>query len=166
AAGRLLHERVAAKVSVAMVRAEANRLNAYLDKTQGSGLNIIGLDDEDGSLQMLAALRRGEAVAMHGDRFLPGARTQRVDFLGSPAAFPEGPFQLAALAGCPIVTCFALRAGARRYAFQAFPAQTLAGAREHRERAVTQALQLYAARVTETVRAHPYQWFNFYDFWA
>jgi len=165
-AGGLLRERVSGNFSIAMVRAEANRLNAYLDKTQGSGLTVIALDDENGSLQILTALRRGEAVAMHGDRFLPGARTRRVDFMGGTAAFPEGPFQLAALAGSPIITCFALRTGTRRYVFRAFPPETLASTREQRASAVEQAVKQYAARVEAMVRENPYQWFNFYDFWA
>jgi predicted LPLAT superfamily acyltransferase len=166
AAGRLLRERVATNFSVAMVRAEANALNAYLDKTQNAGLRIIPLDDADGGLQILAALRRGEAVAMHGDRFLPGARVRRMPFLGGEAAFPEGPFQLAALAGCPVITCFALRAGRRRYAFRAFAPQTLAGNSPRREADVEGALRLYAARVEAAVRENPCQWFNFYNFWA
>jgi predicted LPLAT superfamily acyltransferase len=166
AAGSLLRARVSGNFSVAMVRAEANRLNAYLDKTQGSGLTVIALDDPDGSLQILAALRRGEAVAMHGDRFLPGARTRRLDFLGGTAAFPEGPFHLAALAGAPIITCFALRLGCRRYTFRAFPPETLAAGRAQRDQAVAQALKHYAARVEAVVREYPGQWFNFYNFWA
>ncbi len=165
-AGSLLRERISHHFSVAMVRAEANRLSAYLKKKQDAGLSVIGLDDEDGSLQMLAALRRGDIVAMHGDRFLPGARTRRVPFLGASAAFPEGPFHIAAIAGCPIITCFAIRTGKRRYAFSAFPPQVLDAAPAQREQAVGEAVQLYASRVEAMVKRHPLQWFNFYDFWA
>lgn len=166
AAGSLLRERVSSRFSVAMVGAEANRLNAYLQQKQNPGLNIINLDAADGSLQILAALRQGQVVAMHGDRFLPGARTQRVKFMGAAAAFPEGPFQLAALAGCPVITCFALRTGPRRYAFQAFPPETLSPQPDRRGREVGEALQQYAARLEAVVRKAPLQWFNFYDFWA
>jgi predicted LPLAT superfamily acyltransferase len=165
-AGSLLRQRVSSQFSVAMVRSEVTRLNAYLKKTQNAGLNMISLDDEDGSLKILSALRRGEVVAMQGDRFLPGARTQRLEFMGALAAFPEGPFQLAALAGCPIITCFSLRAGPRHYAFQAFPPERLSAHPEQRKKDVQAALQQYASRVEDVVRRMPLQWFNFYDFWA
>ena len=52
-------------------------------------------------LPLVAALRRGEAVAMQGDRPLGTRGDAIVSFFGAPAAFPLGPFVLARAAGAP-----------------------------------------------------------------
>lgn len=126
----------------------------------------ISLSAADGPVQMLAALRQGDIVAMHGDRFLPGARTLSLPFLGQTARFPEGPFHLAALAGCPVITCFNLRQGRRAYGFLAYPAEILPADKTGRARAVEQAVRQYVIRLESMVRQAPLQWFNFYSFWS
>ena len=103
---------------------------------------------------------------MQGDRTVD-ARVVRVPFFGTLAAFPVGPFILAAMSGCPLIVTFSAQVGARSYAFVADPPRTY-----RFERGKTRDAQLeawaasYARRLEELVKEHPYQWFNFYDFWA
>src|SRR5207247_2596881 len=54
------------------------------------------------SLSLLSALRRGEIVAMQGDRALGTRGDVLQPFFGAPAPFPLGPFVLARAAGAPV----------------------------------------------------------------
>lgn len=113
------------------------------------------------------ALRQGALVAVLGDRARLHEHTVVVDFLGAPARFPTAPFLVAALVKVPVILCWGLYRGGARYdlAFEPF-ADTLALTREHRETELQAVVQRYAQRLEAVVREDPYNWFNFYDFWA
>jgi predicted LPLAT superfamily acyltransferase len=38
--------------------------------------------------------------------------------------------------------------------------------RQDRDEWVRRLLERYVARIEETCRRHPFQWFNFFDFWG
>src|SRR5262249_32935534 len=67
------------------------------------------------SLTLLAALRRGEIVALQGDRALGTRGDVAHPFFGAPALFPMGPFMLARAARAPVVPAFCLLDDDRRY---------------------------------------------------
>jgi predicted LPLAT superfamily acyltransferase len=89
-----------------------------------------------------------------------------VPFLGAPAAFPTGPLRLAAALGAPVVLCFGIRTGPRRYTvyFEHFADRV---ALDQGDRAAQTAiwLQRYTSRLEHYCRRYPFNWFNFYDFW-
>jgi predicted LPLAT superfamily acyltransferase len=118
------------------------------------------------ALDIMRALRAGHMVALQGDRTVD-ERTVEVDFLGSPARFPVGPFVLAAISGAPMIATFNMQIGPRTYELIAFDAQTYAfdRSRPKPEQLVTW-VQDYVRKLETVVRKHPFQWFNFYDFWA
>src|SRR5690606_5156948 len=89
-----------------------------------------------------------------------------VDFLGKPAQFPTGPWQIAAALKVPVVLCFGLYRGGNRYElhFEVF-AETLRVERANREASLNAIIQRYADRLAHYTRGAPYNWFNFYDFW-
>ena len=68
------------------------------------------------SLELMAALRRGEVVALQGDRALGNRGDISVPFFGRPAPFPVGPFRLASASGAPIVPAFCTLDADHRYA--------------------------------------------------
>lgn len=124
---------------------------------------------QDGVSIVLAiqeALARGEVVALLVDRAEPGDASVNVSFLGEEAAFPTGPWSLAATLKVPIVLAFGLYRGGNRYelVFEEF-SERLDIARQHRREQVAALVRGYAARLQHHVHRAPYNWFNFYDFW-
>jgi predicted LPLAT superfamily acyltransferase len=113
---------------------------------------VIPLGRPQTLLRVRECLERNEIVGLLGDRSLRSERTGRCDFLGAPASFPLGPLRLAAILDAPVVLFFGLYLGGRRYALHFEP---FAGDVAH-----------YAARLEHYCRRAPYNWFNFYDFWA
>ena len=112
------------------------------------------------TLGLLAALRRGEAVAMQGDRPTGERGDRLVPFFGSPAAFSIGPFVLARAAGAPVVPAFCTMAPDGRYRVDVGPPIWVKPGEE------MAGLETLVAALERAVRAHPTQWFNFFDVWA
>lgn len=118
------------------------------------------------ALDIIRALRLGHMVALQGDRTVD-ERTVAVDFLGHPAHFPVGPFIVAALAGVPMIATFGMQVAPSRYEFTAFEAEPYVFDRARdRDEQLRGWVQAYADKLQSVVRAYPFQWFNFYDFWA
>lgn len=113
------------------------------------------------------AIDRGEWIAIAGDR-TPVRGTDRVSvapFLGQPAPFPQGPYVLAHLLGCPVYLMHCLREGGRyRLYFEKF-ADRVELPRAGRDLALAQHAARYAARLEAYCLKDPFQWFNFFDFW-
>jgi predicted LPLAT superfamily acyltransferase len=118
------------------------------------------------ALAIKEALDEKALVTLLVDRARPGNEVVLCDFLGHPAPFPVGPWQLAAALKVPVVLCFGLYRGGNRYDlhFERF-ADTLAGERARREEHLREVTLRFAARLEHYARDAPYNWFNFYDFW-
>ena len=131
--------------------------------------HLIEVQDMGADTAMLLRERidRGELLVIVGDRtpVHSEGRVQWQEFLGKPAAFPQGPFILASLLDCPVYLFFCLREGNRfRLTLEHF-ADTLATPRKARNQMLTDATARYAARLAHFAKQTPLQWFNFFDFW-
>ncbi len=113
------------------------------------------------------ALAQGQLVGLLADRSRPGEHCLKVPFLGQPASLPVTPWLLAGTLKVPVVLCFGAYLGGNRYRlmFQHF-SDGIELPRHNREAALREVLARYAAALEEKVRAYPYNWFNFHDFWA
>ncbi len=111
-------------------------------------------------LPLLAALRRGDLVAMQGDRALGTRGDVPIPFFGEEAAFPLGPFVLARAAGVPLVPSFCLLTPERRYRIAVGEPIHVRADGEHA------ALQRWVRGLEAAVGNHPDQWFNFFDLWS
>lgn len=169
---RALAHRSGVVVNVAMFTRHAARINRLLRELDPTiDVRVLHLDPAapDLALRLRACVDRGEFVAILGDRVGQGvrARVVRVPFFGVDAPFPQGPFLLAGVLGCPVLFIVGLRGGPARYDVFIEP---LAGAvpiapplrTEH----IRDLVATYARRLEAFCLRAPYQWFNFYDFWG
>ncbi|MDN3521805.1 LpxL/LpxP family acyltransferase [Halomonas ramblicola] len=153
----MMHTRNARKFHALLERATGRRQPDLLEVTEITPATAQHLD---------ARIRRGGFVVITADRVPIGAgRHRRLDFLGAPADFPEGPFRLATLLRCPLYTLSCVREGdGFRVDFTSFD-DTRELPRRQREAWLDDAMRRHADQLAERVRRHPLQWFNFYPFW-
>ncbi len=118
------------------------------------------------ALAIKDALDERALVAMLVDRVRPGGRSIEARFLGDTAAFPAAPWEIAVVLGTPVVLCFGTYLGGNRYHLH-FEAVAERIQRERNGgRPLAEWVQHFADRLAARVQAAPYNWFNFYDFWA
>ena len=162
-AGHML-KRVGATINILMYDGEAESLKALMAQyDQQRSFNIIYVrEDLSHVYEVSAALRRGELVCLHADRFRPGNRTMVHDFLGEPAHFPAGPFILASKLRAPVCFVFAFKETTFHYHFIGWPVKTYEGRGTAGAEAM---LHDYVTLLEEQLHLYPDQWFNYYDFW-
>lgn len=120
------------------------------------------------AMSLSSAIERGEWVVIMGDR-MPVRQSDRAivaEFLGAPTQFPQGPFVLAAALRCPIYTLFCTKLHGRHRVQVQMLSDGVAPPRRDRAGALQRLVQQYADTLEALVLAAPYQWFNFYDYWA
>ncbi len=115
-------------------------------------------------LDLLDALRRGEIVAVQGDRPRAGGRTAEFTLFGRPFHLPIGPAALARAAGVPLVPVFVFREGRLRYRSEVRPPLHVAQSADRR-RDLAEALARFAVELESAIRRHPHQWFCFRSLW-
>lgn len=165
-AGQLL-SRLGVPVNVTGFDREIPAIRAMLNRTQASQkFQLIPLTGTaTDAIPLVAALRRGEVVAMLGDRAY-GSPATRVPFLGGEASFPVGAYVLAAIAGAPTVQVFSLRQPGGHYQFYGFPPlPPHHPPHNERDAYLKQCAAQFASNLESIVRRDPLQWYNFYPFW-
>jgi len=157
--GRLLAARLARPTHVVVAAEADSRVERFL-RGGSSPVRFVRLGDPTAMLSLVPALRRGEVVALQGDRALGTRGDTLVDFFGVPAPFPRGPFVLARAAGVPVVPAFCLLAADRRYTVVVAEAIRVAAGGDGA------ALAQWVGVLERIVQRAPEQWFNFYDVWS
>lgn len=118
------------------------------------------------ALILSEAIDNAQLIGIMADRCAQGERNIALDFLGKPAHFPEGVWQLASLLHAPVIACFGIFSGGKRYDLHfELISEQLGANRQERAAAITAGMTLYTQRLQELARRNPYNWFNFYDFW-
>jgi predicted LPLAT superfamily acyltransferase len=118
-------------------------------------------------LKVREALDAGAVVGLMIDRARNGEKTVPVNFLGGTAHFPASPWLLAAALKVPVMTVFGVWRGDDRYeAHVELLTEAVELPRADRDEALRARVQDYADRLAARVRAAPYNWLNFFDFWA
>lgn len=112
-------------------------------------------------LDLLLALKRGEIVAIQGDRTF-GPMRERADLFGATVDLPSGPFALAQASGAPILAvCVPIHGHSRYRIVVDGPLRVGPGAE-----GVRAAVESFARIVERFVTDYPTQWFNFYEVWG
>ncbi|HUD71593.1 MAG TPA: lysophospholipid acyltransferase family protein [Dongiaceae bacterium] len=122
-------------------------------------------DDPLQGMHLLDALRRGEIIAVQGDRPRTGGRSIDATLFGRPFPLPPGPAALARTAGVPLLPVFVFREGRRRYrvVFRP-PIHASIAAEAGADRAAT--MRRVAIEIEWAIRRAPHQWFCFKRLWT
>lgn len=158
-AGRLLAGGSARPTHVVVTPDEARELQRWV-RRDGEGVRFVSRSRPTVSLELLAALRRGEVVGVQGDRALGTRGDVEIPFFGRPARFPLGPFLLSSRVGVPLLPAFCVLDAQYRYRVKI--AEPFTAARGEEEAAAG----AWVAALEAIVREYPTQWFNFFDIWA
>lgn len=163
------------KLNVLMHTAHATKFNEMLKRAgSDSQVNIIQTTEINPATAIVLQqkLDQGEFVVIAGDRTpVSGSHnTSQVRFLGHPSEFPHGPFILAAILKCPVLTMFCLRRdGVKQPAYDLYLdhfADRIVLPRKQRKEQLHQYNQAYADLLARYCAKAPLQWYNFYSFWA
>lgn len=167
-AGQLL-KRIETKVHVVMLDAEHQKIKELLnDVAKEQRISIIPITNSYDHLYAIEeALKKGEFIAIHGDRFLAGAKTVSCNYLGEEAQFPTGPFYMASKFQAPVCFVSAVKKSRSHYQFNAtepliLPFPNKLKTRQHD---LQKLVEPYVENLEQIVRENPTQWFNFYSFW-
>jgi predicted LPLAT superfamily acyltransferase len=165
AAGQLL-SRLDVPVNVTGFDNESAEIRSLLNRSANAKFRLLPLTGAPTDvIPLLAALRRGEIVAMLGDRTYHSP-SMPVKFLGGPAAFPVGAYVMAALAGAPLVHVFNLREPGGHYHFFGFPPQhPQMPPHSERDAYLQKCAARFAGDLETILKRDPLQWYNFFPFW-
>ncbi|MDR2486022.1 MAG: hypothetical protein LBD55_11610 [Treponema sp.] len=140
-----------------------------------SMLHIISANDfgPETVIRLQDRIAAGELVVIAGDRTSAHTRNKyfRFPFLGENAPFAMGPFYLAAILNAPAYFVFALRQKdvslSSQYNMHVHKSPiSFDCPRKERNLRIEELARLFACRLEYYCKQHPYQWYNFYDFWA
>lgn len=132
--------------------------NDMIDASQPSSALVLSLNE---------ALNAGNMVGVMVDRAAPAETLHAVDFLGEQAHLPAGPWMLAMVLKVPIVMCTAVYDGSNRYQIRfKLISEGTPVPRKERQQRLAENLTKYVDELQHIVRSHPYNWFNFYNFWS
>ena len=156
------------KLNILVHNRHAQAFNESLEKAGASSLPLIQVEDLDAQkmLELHERLERGEWIAIAADRVpVRSDKTQKVDFLGAQASFPQGVWLMASLLKAPINTIFCLKKWGDYYLKLRHFSGPIEGRGKQRADNIEQAMQRYADLLAQECVENPLYWFNFYDFW-
>lgn len=119
-----------------------------------------------GTLEMMAALKRGEIVCIMGDRAMGSkSGTIAARFLNGKVRFPFSPYKLGAASGAPVAVVFPIKTGADRYALNLATVLRIPHLAGRSAEPYRPFVEQYVAALERFVGEYPYQYFNFFDMW-
>ena len=144
-----------------------NRMMQRVNPNQNVELIEVGTIDPGVAMRLAQKVANGEFIVVTGDRVpVHGSRVVEANFLGREARFPQGPFVLAALLKCPMLSLFCVAEGSGFHVFIETLAERIVLRRGHREGDMRGYVDAFARRLEAACRRAPLQWFNFYPFWG
>lgn len=148
----------------------AQRFNALLRRLHPARrIELIQVTELDpATAERLGALvARGGWVAIVGDRVpVQAGKTVVRPFLGHPAPWPIGAYVLAALWRCPLVFMACVRRGDHHRLLLRCLSPLALLPRRDRAAALDTLVARYVALLEGLLVEAPFEWFNFFDFWA
>jgi len=155
-------------VAMAMYEENARKISGILGAINPNLVpDIVSLGKIDAMLNIAQRLDDGAYVGVLADRTLGEEPVQAVTLLGQRAYLPTGPMRAAAILRCPVFFMAGLYRGKNKYhvVFERIADFSQASV-SSRVLGVRAAVERYAAALDHYCRSDPYNWFNFFDFWA
>ncbi|MBM9519747.1 lysophospholipid acyltransferase family protein [Desulforhopalus vacuolatus] len=119
-----------------------------------------------GILTAAAALRKGDLVVIMGDRLTTGHPVSGI-FLNTPVRLPTAAYMLAATAEAPVIVILAANTGGKHFQIRIwdcfYPEYK---GRDSREDMLQECAGRYLKALESYLQEYPFQWYNFYNFWA
>ena len=132
---------------------------------QHANINMIPIKPDMSHLfEINAALANGETVSIPADRIWGSQKYVTVNFLGSEAHLPIGPFRVVTTRGVDALVVHVMKTGSNRYKIYVTPLhydKTAPRTQQIEELAVG-----YVRELERIIRQYPTQWYNYFDFWT
>jgi len=158
------------KLTVLVHTRHAERFNRMLQRLNPDNpVRLLQVTEVNAAtaVELARRVEAGEFVAIAGDRVPVGAsKTVMAPFLGHPAPFPVGAYVLASLMQCPLLMLGCVREPAGHVVHFEMLAERVTLPRARREAALAAFAALFALRLEALLVRAPYDWFNFFPFWA
>ncbi len=119
------------------------------------------------AIELQDRLANGEWIVIAGDRtpVSDSKRVSEIEFIGDKALFGQGSVILAALLKAPVYMMLCMKDGSKYQVIFEKLSDQITLPRKYREAAIKNALSIYVAFLERFCKKHPYQWFNFFEFW-
>jgi predicted LPLAT superfamily acyltransferase len=138
----------------------ANRSKMF----DGNNIRMIPMMSDISHLFVInQALSDGEILSMPADRVFGSQKSFDIDFLGSVARFPQGPFIMAAVRDVPMLFVAVMKTASKTYHIIIRQIES-AEQGTSKQKAESLAKQ-YVKLLETTVLRYPSQWYNYFDFW-
>jgi len=147
------------------------KFNTMLERYSGAAhVELVQVTELDMSnaIAFSEKISRGEFIAIATDR-VPISNAGAIvplSFLGREAQFPSGPFVLAMALQAPILTLHCIKQSGRYNIYFDYLSRGESVSRRHRQQRLHALMQDYITRLENFCLQAPWQWFNFYPFWA
>ncbi|WNO09245.1 hypothetical protein [Teredinibacter sp. KSP-S5-2] len=135
-------------------------------------VNLIAMDEltPATAISIREKLDRGECLVLLADRIAQGSENRKIAarFLGDDVFLPEGAFRLAVALGAPVVFMSCVKAAnGYEVVYDNIGEKVKQRAASAKRGDRVQALAaVYLDALSDLCKAHPLQWFNFYDYWG
>lgn len=156
------------KINVVMNEAmiqNAKEFEAMINKKNEACVNIIDLSKGNiaTSISIGTALLNNESVAFMGDRALNEKYEYAMPFFNDTAHFNKNPFLFAYKTKKPIMVIFVVYQTIKTYEmiFEKIELDYTLNEND----AIHKGIEQYVQILSNTLIKHPFQWFNFYNFW-
>lgn len=153
-----MHTKNAKKITRALEKVHPGYAASLI---QGDGLNMKT------AMVLKEKVEQGEFVVIAGDRTPVANETAvtSVMFLGEAAHLPIGPYVLAKVLDCPVLTLFCTHTQAGYHVQFSQLAERIEFNKSNRDAVIHQHAQKYANQLEHMAKSSPLQWYNFHDFW-
>ena len=146
------------KLNILVHNRHAQAFNESLEKAGATSLPLIQVEDLDAAkmLELHERLERGEWIAIAADRVpVRGDKTQKVNFLGAQASFPQGVWLMASLLKAPINTVFCVKKWGDYHLKLRHFSGPIEGCGKQRAENIEQAMQRYADLLAKECAENP-----------